>query len=313
MPIRNMGMLLENIVLVETMRLLAQQNQGNEPVDFLNSFAMPPLSGWCTHTTDYGFGVAQLNALQAGPQPAPADSYQGILWSCLQQPLGQPGTLGPNGALLCTMLAHQLTCPIRLWLNDIPNGHYGNALPGLGRINATVQQVLGLAAAPQSVFVVCGSPWPDCLAQPPGINLTDTLAAWGDNAHARLGFLDPMRYRVNNGEGGETDSASHQEWLRLLSTEACPVISVHFTGHRNWNDLRPEVQHMHADGFANGYHHTLVARHGHYHAVCNIKTAQSSQAARTLAGNLQQMLEAAWGAWFQAIGRARDALTIEVL
>jgi hypothetical protein len=70
---------------------------------------------------------------------------------------------------------------------------------------------------------------------------------------------------------------------------------------------------MHADGFANGYHHTLVARHGHYHAVCNIKTAQSSQAARTLAGNLQQMLEAAWGAWFQVIGRARDALTIEVL
>jgi hypothetical protein len=97
------------------------------PIDFLNSFAMPPLSGWCAHKTDSGFSAAYLNALQAGKQPAPPDSYQGMLWSCLQQPPGQPGMLGPNGALLCTMLAHYLARPIRLWLNDIPNGHYGNA------------------------------------------------------------------------------------------------------------------------------------------------------------------------------------------
>jgi len=76
MPIQNMGTLLENIVLVEAMRLLAQENQGNRPIDMLNSFAMPPLSEWRGHRTNHGFGMAQLRTLQAGPQPLPVDSYQ---------------------------------------------------------------------------------------------------------------------------------------------------------------------------------------------------------------------------------------------
>jgi len=310
MPIRNMGTLLENIVLVETMRLLAQGNQERQPIDLLNSFAMPPLSGWCAHRTDYGFSAAQLNALLVGPQAAPADSYQAMLWSCLQQPSGEPGTLGPNGALLCSILAQHLSCPIRLWLNDIPHGHYGNALPGLAAINATVQRVLALTVAPQNVVVVCEDPWPDCLR----INLSDTLANWEDKPHARIGFLDPMRYRVNNGAAGETDSASHLEWLRLLSDGmACPVISVHFTGHNDWQTLRPEIEQMHADGRAKGYLHTLVARHSYYHAVCNVKAPQGSEASRALARDLQRVLEAAWGGWFTTTGRMPDGLTIEVL
>ena len=116
MPIRNMGTLLENIVLVEAMRLLTHGDQPNAPIDFINSFAMPVLSNWVPHRTDYGFSAAQLDALRAGPQPSPVDSYQGMMWSCLQQPLGQPGTQVPNGALLCAMLAMHLNWPMRLWL-----------------------------------------------------------------------------------------------------------------------------------------------------------------------------------------------------
>jgi hypothetical protein len=156
MPIRNMGTLLENVVIVEAMRLLARRNADAGPVDVLNSFAMPPLSGWCAHKTDHGFNSAQLNTLQSGRQPEPRDSYQAMLWSCLQQPASQPGTQGPNGALLCSLLAHLMSCPVRLWLNDIPDGYYGNALPGLTGINELVQRVLGLSSAPQNVVAICG-------------------------------------------------------------------------------------------------------------------------------------------------------------
>ena len=124
----------------------------------------------------------------------------------------------------------------------------------------------------------------------------------------------PIRYRVNNGAAGETDSTSHREWLRLLSAGmACSVISVHFTGHNDWQTLRPEIEHMHADGGANGYHHTLVARHSYYHAVCNINAPQGPEASRALARDLQRVLEAAWGVWFTTIRHRPDELRIEVL
>jgi hypothetical protein len=212
------------------------------------------------------------------------------------------------------MLAYYLSCPMRLWLNDIQNGSYGNALPGLAAIDTITQQVLALPAIPNSAPVVCGEPWPDSLTQPHRTNLTDTLTAWGETPHARIGFLDPMRYRINNGKVDETDSLSHQRWLGLLATgDACSVISVHFTGHNNWTTLRPEIQNIHDDGVASGYHHTLVARHSYYHAVCNIRSSQGLEATRALAYTLQQAVQDAWASWFQTIGRAADALAVDVL
>jgi hypothetical protein len=44
-----------------------------------------------------------------------------------------------------------------LWLNDIPNGHYGNGLPGLAAIDAFVQRVLALGTPPKNTVVVCPS------------------------------------------------------------------------------------------------------------------------------------------------------------
>lgn len=313
MPIRNMGTLLENIVIVEALRSLASE-RSSAPIDFLNSFAMPPLSGWCAHSTDYGFSSAQLNVLQAGQRPAPPDSYAGMLWSCLQQPPGQPGMQGPNGALLCRMLVHYLGCPLRLWLNDIPDGNYGNALPGLAAINEIAQQVLAVPTLPKCVTVVCGDPWPDSLTRPNGTSLSDTLAAWGEPALARVGFLDPMRYRTNDGRGGETDSLTHRQWLSLLASgNACPVISVHFTGHRDWGVLPSEIQSMHEDGVATGYSHTLVARHSYYHTVCNIRSPEGPETALALARLLEQRIQMVWDSWFQTAYRTADALTLSML
>jgi len=313
MPIRNMGTLLENIVVVEAIRTFAHANP-SAPIDLLNSFAMPPLSRWCAHNTDYGFSKNQLDALQARPQPDAPDSYQGMLWSCLQQPPGQPGTLGPNGALLGRLLTHHLRCPIRFWLNDIPNGHYDNSLTELTTINAIAQQVLALPATPTGATIVCDEPWPASLTQPAGTSLTNTLAAWTEPVQARVGFLDPMRYRIDNGNGGETDSSSHREWLRLLATgHACPVISVHFTGHNNWRTLRPEIQSMHGDGVATGYPHTVVACHSYYHVVCNVRSPAGAETAKALAIALQRAIQTAWSSWFQTIGRDQCALNVRVL
>ncbi|MGZ8445372.1 MAG: hypothetical protein ACXWXZ_18410 [Candidatus Binatia bacterium] len=308
MPIRNMGTLIENVVLVEVMRLLSQVTSESTSVDFLNSFAMPPLSSWHAHRTDYGFSADQLNALQAGPQPEPRDSYQGLLWLCLQQPPVQPGTEGPNGALLCGLFAQTSSHPVRFWLNDIPDGHYGNALPALATLNETVRRVAGAAACPQNTVIACDAPWPECQA-----SLGETAAQWRSGSRGRVGFLDPMRYRVAGAKGGETDSESHGNWLRLLADGmACPVISVHFTGHNDWPFLRPEIRRMHADGFVASYTQTLVARHSYYHVVCNIRSPQGVDAGRALTKNLRGLREKAWKSWFVTIERRPDDLTIEV-
>jgi hypothetical protein len=309
MPIRNMGTLLENVVVVEAMRLLSRGSGESAPVDFLNSFAMPPLSGWCAHRTDYGFSAAQLNALQAGPPPGPSSSYQALLWLCLQQPFDLPGTLGPNGALLCAMLAQLDSYPVRFWLNDVPDGHYGNALPGLAAINETAQRVTGATRPPQNAVITCNAPWPGCQA-----SLKDTAALWTSGSRGRLGFLDPMRYRVSRAAGGETDSESHESWLgHLAGGVTCPVISVHFTGHSDWPSLRPEIQHMHSDGHKAGYSHTLVARHSYYHVVCNIRSSQGVGASGAIANELRSLLQKAWRSWFVTIRRAPDDLTIDII
>ena len=51
MPIRNMGTLLENLVLLEAFRLLSASSPSS-PLEFANSFAMPPLAPWIDHSHD---------------------------------------------------------------------------------------------------------------------------------------------------------------------------------------------------------------------------------------------------------------------
>ncbi len=304
MPIRNMGTLLENIVVVEAMRLLARDNEKKFPIDFLNSFAMPPLSIWRESRIARGFSVSHLDTLRASSPPAEASSYEAMLWSCLQQPPEDPGSQGPNGALLVAMLAHHLTFPLRLWLNDVANGHYGDALLGLARISSTVRQIFRRPDASECTVVTCEQPWPDSLAPPSPNNLSKTLDAWGSsNGHARFGFLDPMRYREKLAQEGETDSDNHKSWLALLSRGfERTIISGHFTGHNNWVDLRREIQCMHQDGLESGYNHTFVGRHDHYHVVCNIKHPQGGDAAHTVASHLQEAVQTAWRNWHDAIG-----------
>jgi hypothetical protein len=59
MPIRNVGTLLENLVVTEAgLALLRKCCHDRAPFDFVNSFAMPPCSPWRPNRQDSGFDAA---------------------------------------------------------------------------------------------------------------------------------------------------------------------------------------------------------------------------------------------------------------
>ena len=62
MPIRNTATLLENIVLVEAFRLLLELSEADRPIEFVNAFAMPPLSPWHDGNGDKGFSALHVGA-----------------------------------------------------------------------------------------------------------------------------------------------------------------------------------------------------------------------------------------------------------
>lgn len=303
MPIRNTGTLLENIVLLEALCTLSAQRTG--VIEFANSFAMPPLAEWRDHRLDAGFSETDLRGLADGKRPH-RGSYAELMWACLRQPAASPTTLGPSGALLCALLAARQRTPLRMWLNDLPAGHYGDALPSLGAMNESVREVLALEAAPENVVVACPTPYPLSLRSSAAASLGAVLAAWPGDSVARLGFLDPMRYRVTDPRAGETSSADHRLWLQLLA-ERCsgPVGSVHFTGHRDWATLPAEVAQMRADGIEEGYTSAVTASHAYYHVVVLVLHPRGEEAAHHLARGIAGSIESQWQAWSCAIRRRR--------
>src|SRR4051812_679769 len=99
MPMRNMGTLLENVVLVEALRAMLEADQ-RSVAQFANAFAMPPLSEWREHALGRCFAREGHLLLAAGERPEPG-TYADLMWHCLQH----RGDAGPNGALLCAALA----------------------------------------------------------------------------------------------------------------------------------------------------------------------------------------------------------------
>jgi len=305
-----MGTLVVYIVLLESLRQLADVPHDGQPVEFANSFAMPPLSAWTPHVADACFSAPQMTVLGMSAAPPPT-TFAGLMHACLRQP--PAGEVGPNGALLCAILAHHLQRPLRMWLNDLPHGHYGNALPALAATNQAVQQILGLVEPSGHVVSTCGHPYAQSLTPPAAGSLQATLGAWGHGAVARLGFLDPMRYRIAHPRPAETSSADHGQWLDLLAVGfPGPVTSVHFTGHRNHPELQADVAQMRADGTAHGYPHSVTASHAHYFVVALLRDPGGDAAALVKAHTLAEAIAAQWNHWCAAIGHAPCALTLHV-
>ena len=62
-------------------------------------------------------------------------------------------------------------------VNDVPEGHYGDAIPALREVSTTVAKVLGLPEPPRQPVAVCDRPYPASME-----DLRDTLLAWGGSS-----------------------------------------------------------------------------------------------------------------------------------
>jgi len=113
MPILNAGTIVENIALIESARVVFEEPPNTkEPVEFVNSFAMPPFTPW------RGPGDYLLNAgliLADVQKPGSDTTHSGLFATCCAPNPAQ----GPSGALLVGLLALRMGVPMRFWLNDL--------------------------------------------------------------------------------------------------------------------------------------------------------------------------------------------------
>lgn len=308
MPIRNVGTLLENIVLAEAARLLIGQATDSCRLEFVNAFAMPPLTQWTgtddspQHPHDYNFSPDILSGLAGSDQELTPGGYPNLLRRCLRHS-GQ----GPNGAVLVGMLAALAGVETKLWLNDRPDAdpdaHYPNAITELRGLPGLVGTLLSTKADRLDVEV-CDTEYPDSLA-----DMRETVAAWNAIAgrKVRLGFLDPMKYSVENPEPNYTSSEDHQRWLKQLAMgNPETVVSVHFTWSQNGPVLSHELYMMSRDRVKARFPVSLEFRHSGYAVVVLVRA--DLNAARGMAASLETAVASAWLDWHTIVGRAPSPL-----
>ncbi len=289
MPVRNVGTLLENIVLVESARLVLEQTREHgELVDFVNSFAMAPLTPWLRHANESRFDEARIAACVR--TPGPPTTYSSLLALCC----APDSQLGPNGALLVGLLARHLGVPMRFWLNDLANGaRYPGTMASLQSFDATLARLDPQGPAPTAV-ITCGASYPGSLP-----SLQMTLDQWCDGGQPprRIGYLDPDRYQVNGAGGPQTGSADHRQWLRLLRSGGAALgVSVHFSGHRDWATLRLEIDRLRQDAADEGYLWSLTVWHSYYTTTISLFYAEAA-AANGLRAEFENRIRSAWAAW----------------
>ena len=181
MPIQNVGTLLENLVVTEAAVALLRLCHESAPFEFVNSFAMPSLTPWCTHAQNAGFDPATLERVRsAGESSAEGATYPMLLRASLRF----AAELGPDAALLVAGASLKTGVPCRMWLNDIRDGHYGDAIPLLEEIDALANAIYGVEQGATRTFSLCVSEanYPDSI-----IELAKVLDDWHPRGGARLG------------------------------------------------------------------------------------------------------------------------------
>ncbi len=303
MPLQNTGTLLENLVLVESARLLFDETQGI--VDIASAFSMPPLTVW-RRAEKYSydsplFTIAQLNAVANGYATEP-ESYRELLRQCL----AYDRMRGPNGVLLVGLLALQRERTLRAWVEDVSGAaaHYGPTRPVLEALGTYASAIGKTNHSPFGRLTVTTTPYPDCIDE-----LRNTLSGWMQRApaQARLGYLDPNVYHPEGREGLQTARRDHQQWLRSL-TRGAPTwsASVHFSSNRSTEALVQGLKQMHADARAAGYHATRSYRH-QSHTITVCVQGPSLDAAAQYMNGLDKAVQAGWMQWVDALGNGSDA------
>ena len=294
MPIRNIGGLLENIVLVEAFRLLDEIVPAEGLIDFANAFAMPPLSDWVPNPNDIGFRQENIESLPDIPDIDDHSLYLRLLRRCVEH---DPNT-GPNGALLVTMAALLSGRSLRSWVNELSDDderqHYPGAIGRLGNMAGIAAEITGNESGNSPA--ICDQEYPVSLA-----NLRATLGAWDRerSCASRLGFLDPMKYTTGHRDFNQTSRDDYRQWLNILAagTEG-PIISVHFTGNRNYPSLNHELSNMLYVGFSQDYQ-SIQFRHDFYAMVVSIRC--HGDEAVDLMRRLETNVSGVWSDWFNVV------------
>ncbi|OGT22464.1 MAG: hypothetical protein A3C55_00445 [Gammaproteobacteria bacterium RIFCSPHIGHO2_02_FULL_42_13] len=243
MPFRNNGTFLENIILVA----ISAYAIDKADLDFVNSFAMPPLSHWVDDSHDSAMSPEFLSKLISMDLHGSLSSYPALLQRCLQADAGY----GPNGAFLLVLLAARQNKNIRMWLNDIPDGRYGDATVDLRQIAQMANKILGDQSTCKMDITVCSTSYPASL-----LSLCNTLKTWTDSASSAIliAYLDPWYYRITPERSDSTSSSDHQQWLKFITSAGHDVvISIHFTANFDRLFLQKELKQMYQDGLKFGF------------------------------------------------------------
>lgn len=285
MPIQNVGTLIENLVVTECAGVLMECVPSGQEFGFVTAFAMPPLTEWRSHSQAIGMSGAALQRVSASRG---GTDFVNVMRACLRHSLEH----GPNAALLVALLAALRRKGLYVWANDVEDGHYGNAIPRLERLEEVVRNILPDSDAALTT-TVCSAPYPDSIA-----DLKATLAQWDGAVDVVLGFLDPMRYVRDSRSGPYTSSADHKRWLWALRTPTT-ALAVQFTGNSDANSLTAELMALRSDLEDIGFQFWIEVRRQHYVVSVASRTPN-------LLGVVEANISAAWNAWCDIVGEIKS-------
>jgi hypothetical protein len=275
MPLQNVGTLIENLVVAQAASILLCHTSGKD-LGMASAFAMPAFSEWRPHPQNVGITDLALN--QIADAEGRSD-FVAVMAACLRR----SRTRGPNAALLVALTTRRHRTGFRAWVNDIREGHYGDAMPSLRDLKTAADNVCSLIRSTLEI-VTCDQPYPLSIS-----NAASTLQAWGDELGGVLAFLDPMRYTLTRTEGPYTSSTDHRQWLAAVKG-ARPTLVVQFTGNSDSKSLESETAALREDLTASGFGSWLEVRRQHY-----VVSVGANEAA--LLGALERSVRSAWGEW----------------
>jgi hypothetical protein len=288
MPIQNIGTLLENMVVTEAAAVLVDRLSAGQDLRFVTAFAMPALSEWRSHRHCVGISPDALRQIaEAGGR----SEFIDMMSRCLRHFPDQ----GPNASLLVSLVTTHRGAGLRIWANDIPNGHYGNAIPSLHDIPRVVREILP-ECKPSIDISVCD------VAYPLSLDLLEkTLQAWGQSRGALLGFLDPMRYVRDSMPGPYTHPSDHRRWLSILREWSSSQVSlaVHFTANNDWNSRRDELEPLRKDLIESGFPFWLEIGRQHYVVSVGSRHKETIEA-------LESRVTASWSEWCERVSEIKN-------
>jgi hypothetical protein len=315
MPRLNAGTLLENIVVLEGVRLAFDEVAPDQGVAFATSFAMPPLTQCWSRPNEVSTPPFNHQVLvgQAAQKSHPAQSLQALWALCTNNAPGiefqrfqdfRPGkdqmifsSPGPNGALLASMLAAQRGCEINVWAND-KGDRYGQR--STTSPNTIRQSALLTGRDAHGSATEIGGEFPGTIPY-----LSDWLATGAARLSTlRIGFLDPDNYMQGDAQVSAND---HAHWLRALAMGGSAAISVLFSGcqdHGPGNQKRnARLAHFHHDAL-DLYPRSYVFESGTFQT--GVKFSWPVENIDRIAANLRKRIEASWHDW---CGRRRQLRT----